>query len=181
MLGTVRAHSNYGDSSHGTPCIGVATIVDGELKGGTMLGPIDYIVIGFKGSNFDGSVLDELSTVVDKGIVRVVDLLFIIKDKEGRIVEGEFEDQSEDIKQTLSGLRYTERSGTPLLSDGDVAKLGEQMQADTAAGVLVIEHLWAKDLKSAIIEAGGYLIADGRIHPESVEVAMKELETAIGK
>lgn len=143
-----------------------------------MLGPIDYVVIGFRGNAFDGSVLRELSKAVDQGIIRVIDLLFIVKDEDGTIIEGEFEDQSKDVQDMLAAIGYKEQDGMPLLTDSDISKIGEQMDNDTAAGVLVIEHIWAKGLKQALIDAGGFLVADGRIHPEAIEEAIQELETA---
>jgi len=58
-----------------------------------MLGPIDYIAVGFEGNNFDGSILSELSKAVDSGVIRLVDLVFIIKDTDGTITVAEIEDQ----------------------------------------------------------------------------------------
>lgn len=142
-----------------------------------MLGPIDYIVVGFAGNNFDGSALRALADATDQEIIRVLDLVFIMKDAEGTIVEGEFEDQSQEVLETLKELNYSYEDAQPLLSDNDVAKIGEQMAPDTAACVLVIEQLWAKDLKRALIDANGFLVAEGRIHPEAVESAMQELHT----
>ena len=110
-----------------------------------MTGPIDYIVLGFAGNNFDGSILRELSKAVEHGIIRVVDLLFIMKDSEGTVLETELADQSEEFKELLGGLQIDD--DLPMLSDSDVEKIGRQMSKDTAAGVLVIEHLWAKGLK----------------------------------
>jgi len=140
-----------------------------------MLGPIDYVVVGFKGNNFDGSIIGALIKAVDAGIIRVIDLVFIIKDADGIIASGEYADQPGELKQSLERLDIS--SDEPLFSEEDIDKVAEQMENDTAAGVLVLEHLWAKDLKKAIIDAGGMLIADGRIHPEMVEAAVKELET----
>lgn len=141
-----------------------------------MLGPIDYIVIGFEGNNFDGSIMDELSKAVKNNTIRVLDLVFIMKDEEGAVTEGEFEDQSDDLRATFGDFRYDD--ATPLLTDDDIQMIGEQMKNGTAAGVLIIEHVWAKGLKQALLDAGGFLIADGRIHPDKAEAAVKELETA---
>lgn len=146
-----------------------------------MLGPIDYVAIGFSENAFDGSILRELSKAADAGIIRVIDILFIMKDSDGTVVEGEYEDQSEDIQELMRGINYREEEGIPLLTEDDITKIGEQMPKDTAAGVLVIEHLWAKGLKKALIDAGGFLIADGRIHPEAVAAALEELEVAESK
>ena len=141
-----------------------------------MLGPVDFIVVGFKGNQFDGSILNELSTAVKNHIIRVIDLLFIMKDKDGNVTDAEFIDQSDDLKATFGDLSV--EGDTPLVSDSDIQKLGAKMDNDTAAGVLVIEHAWAKGLKEAISDAGGFLVADGRIHADTVEAASKELATA---
>jgi len=144
-----------------------------------MLGPIDYIVIGFEGNNFDGSIMDELTKAVKNKTIRVLDLVFIMKDEEGNVTEGEFEDQSDDLKATFGDFAYDDSA--PLLTDDDIQKIGDQMDDDTAAGILIVEHLWAKGLKRALMDAGGFLIADGRVHPEKVEAAVKELQTAGSK
>jgi len=139
-----------------------------------MLGPIDYIVLGFEGNAFDGSIMSELSKASKNGIIRIVDLLFVIKDTDGNIIEGEFEDQTDELRKTFGDFEHAE--DLPLLSDDDVAKVGEQMKNNTAACILVIEHVWATGLKQAIKDAGGFLIADGRVHPEQVEAALEDLQ-----
>ena len=138
-----------------------------------MLGPIDYLVVGFEGNNFNGSILEELSKAVDSGAIRVVDLLFIIKDADGSIAMAEIEDQHEELKQVVDLFNIPD--DMQLLSEGDVEKLGEAMENNTSAGVLVIEHLWARGLKQALIDAGGVLIDEGRIHPDAVAAAVEEL------
>lgn len=139
-----------------------------------MVGPVDYIVLGFKGNSFDGSILGELSKAVQNDIIRILDLVFVMKDKEGTVIEAEFEDQSDEFKEMFGDFAHEE--DMPVLSESDVEKIGKQMDKDTAAGILVIEHLWAKDLKKAISDAGGFLIADGRIHPEAMEAAIAEVQ-----
>jgi hypothetical protein len=141
-----------------------------------MLGPIDYVILGFDGNNFDGSIMNELGNATSNMIIRVLDLVFIIKDENGDVTEGEYEDQSLDLKDTFGGFTYN--ADMPLLTEHDIAKISEQLKPNTSAAVLVIEHLWARNLKRAIANAGGFVIDDGRVHPEKVEAAVKELETA---
>lgn len=140
-----------------------------------MYGPVDYVVVGFKGNHFDGSIVDELSKAVDSGVIRVIDLLFIMKDADGTVAGGEYADQSEDIQASFKKLGFD--TATPLFTDSDMDKVAASMDNDTAAGVLVIEHLWAKGLKAAILAADGFLIDDGRIHPELIAAAIEELES----
>jgi uncharacterized protein YihD (DUF1040 family) len=141
-----------------------------------MLGPIDYVAVGFKGNNFDGSILEELSKAVDSGAIRVIDLVFAIKDKNGDIAVAEIEDQHGELKDIAEKSGYT--GDMPLLTEDDISKLGKMMDNDTSAGLLVIEQLWAKGLKKALMDHHGELIAEGRIHPENVEAAIQELELA---
>lgn len=138
-----------------------------------MLGPIDYIVVSFKGNNFDGSIINELSKAVENGIIRVVDLLFIVKDDEGDFVAGEYEDQSEDIKSAFGNI--SPDPDMPLFTEGDLDEIAALMENNTAAGILVIEQLWAVGLKEALANAGGTLIAEGRVHPEAVAAAIEDL------
>ena len=138
-----------------------------------MLGPIDYVAIGFEGNSFDGSILSEITKASDSGAIRLVDLIFIIKDDDGNIAAGEIEDQSKELKEVIKAAGH--RGNLPLLTEGDVNKLGALMDNNTSAGVLVIEHLWAKGLKKALLDANGILLDEGRIHPDKVSAAVKEL------
>lgn len=134
-----------------------------------MLGPIDYIAVSFKGNDFDGSVLKALKEATGHGVIRVVDLIFVVKDESGIVEMAEIEDQDDELKEVSKSLGHT--GDLPLLTEYDIQKLGQKMASNTSAGILVIEQLWAKDLKSALLSAGGVLIDEGRIHPDKVEAA----------
>ncbi|MBX4188654.1 DUF1269 domain-containing protein [Candidatus Saccharibacteria bacterium] len=139
-----------------------------------MLGPIDYVVVGFKGNNFDGTILEELGKAVDSGAIRLVDLVFIIKDTEGDVAMAEIADQHDELKDVAKMLGHED--DLPLLTEDDVNKLGAKMENDTSAGVLVIEHLWAKGLKKALLDKGAILIDEGRLHPDAVEAAVSDIK-----
>lgn len=141
-----------------------------------MLGPIDYIVVSFKGNNFDGSALRALSNAVKSGVIRVVDLVFIIKDADGNVAMAEIEDQDDDLKAIAKELGLND--DMPLMTEDDIAKLGSSMPNDTAAGVLVVEQLWAIELKKALLHVGAELVDEGRIHPDKIEAAVEEMEEA---
>lgn len=139
-----------------------------------MLGPVDYIIVGFKGNNFDGSVLKELKKAVDSGVIRLLDLLLIVKHKDSSVEMAEARDQEDDIKGAAAMLGY--KDDQPLLTEEDVQKIGAMMDNDTSAGVMVIEHLWAKGLKKALLNKNAILIGEGRLHPEKVNAAMDDLK-----
>jgi hypothetical protein len=139
-----------------------------------MMGPVDYIVVGFKGNNFDGSILKELKKAVDSGTIRVLDLLLVVKNEDGSVEMAEAVDQEVDIKVAAEMLGH--KGDQPLLTEADVEKIGAGMDIDTSAGVLVIEQLWAKGLKKALMDKNAILIDEGRLHPEKVKAAVEDLK-----
>lgn len=130
-----------------------------------MRGPIDYIIVSFEGNNFKGEILEELQKAVDAGTIAVLDLGLILRDADGTVTSVELTD--------TGGL--TIEGG--LISDEDINEVGELLEDNSSAGLLIVEQLWAKGLKQAIINANGTLLDEGRIHPD----ATKELDTKEGK
>lgn len=129
-----------------------------------MRGPIDYIVVGFVGNNFKGEILAELAEATKNGTIAVLDLAIITKDEHETVTKVEISAFGDETKSALEQLGDI-TSG--LISDEDVEEIGDVLDPNTSAGLLVIEHLWAKGLKQAIINANGVLLAEGRIHPEA--------------
>ena len=129
-----------------------------------MRGPIDYIVVAFDGNNFDGSILESLSDAMDKGIIDVLDLAVIVRDENGEVASMEITDVDNEIVQTIAQAKETTGE---LITAEDVEEIGELLEDNSSAGLLIIEQLWAKPLKKALIDANGTLIAEGRIHPEA--------------
>ena len=129
-----------------------------------MRGPIDYVLVEFKGNKFDGSILKELEKSSDKGIIDVLDLAVVSKDENGEVVIIDVATVDDEIITTF----ITSNGITgDMIGEEDVDEVAEIMENNTSAGLLIIEHLWAKDLKQAIFNADGVLVADGRIHPEA--------------
>lgn len=131
-----------------------------------MRGPIDYIIVGFEGSKFDGSVLKALSEAIDKGIIDLIALTFIQKDNKGTVTTLDIDGLDDDYVMEFS-QKYKSDSG-PITED-DVSEMADLLESNTSAGLLVVEQLWAKPLKKALIDANGVLVAEGRIHPEAAE------------
>lgn len=142
-----------------------------------MLGPIDYIVVGFSGNNFDGSIMTELTKAIENGTIRLIDLVFVVKASDGTVAVGEVEDQSDDLLEALKD--YPIDTSLPLVSEADLAEIGESLEANSSAAILVIEQLWAKGLKEALLKADGQLLAEGRVHADDVSAALSELEVKV--
>lgn len=138
-----------------------------------MHGPIDYIIVNFTGNKFDGSILKELQKVVDAGTIAVLDIALITKDKDGKVVSLELSDMQDAGVADFAKANNVE-SG--LIAADDVAEVADIIADNSSVGLLVIEQLWAKGLKKAIIDAGGELIAEGRIHPEAAQELDKKGE-----
>ena len=137
-------------------------------------GPVDYLVVEFPAgkSNFTGEMASELSSLVNTGTVRLLDLLILHKDDDGTIEAFEIDDLDE-----VDELRALEGEIAEILAAEDVAHLAEAMENGSTAGVLVWENTWAAPFASAARRAGGQLVAGGRIPIQAI-LASLEAEDA---
>jgi hypothetical protein len=133
------------------------------------LGPVDYLVVEFPGSQFKGEILPELVDLVQRGIVRVLDLVMIKKSADGSYEAFEFGDP--DVGP-LGEIRELERQLADLLSEEDVVAVAETLEPGSTAALLVYENLWAAPFASAVRRAGGVLVSDGRIPIQSLIAAL---------
>lgn len=137
-----------------------------------MRGPIDYIVVGFEGNKFDGSILKALGDAIDKGIVGLVALAVVTKDADGNVAALDIATAG-DAYAIEFVEKYKGEEG--LITDEDINEVSDLLENNTSAGLLIIEQLWAKPLKQALIDAKGVLVAEGRIHPDAAyELNSKE-------
>ena len=134
------------------------------------LGPIDYMVVEFPPGtkNFSGAMAKELASLVDAGIIRVLDLLVIEKNTDGLIDGFEVEDLGD-----LGDLRAIEGQLAEILAMDDVEHLAAAMEPGTVAGVLVWENAWAAPFAVAARESGGQLIATGRIPTQALIASLE--------
>jgi len=137
------------------------------------LGPLEYTVIGFDGNRFDGSIVEEITRVVDSGTIAVVDLVFITKDNDG-ISEAIEVDRKDDPR--FAGLSTLLDGTVGLLTEEDIQKLLDDLPRKTSAMVVLFEHRWAVHIKRAVLAAGGFLISRETIAPEKLEMLNNELE-----
>jgi len=142
------------------------------------LGPIDYLVVEFPAgaSNFTGEGARELASLVDRGIIRVLDILIIRKDEDGAFEALEFDDV-----EGVDELRGLETEIAEILAAEDVAHLAAAMENGSTAGVLVWENTWAAPFASAVRRAGGQLIANGRIPIQAIIASIEAEEAALSE
>jgi len=140
-------------------------------------GPVDYFVIEFPGSKFNGEIAPTLIDLVDRGIIRVLDLILIRKEADGSFDAIEIG----DIDEGEAGeLRHIETQIAEILSAGDVANAAAALEPGSTAGLLVYENRWAAPFASAVRHAGGQLVANGRIPVQALIAAFEADEDETG-
>ena len=140
-------------------------------------GPVDYLVVEFGAgqSNFEGEMAKELASLVDRGLIRVLDLLVLHKDDNGDIEAFEIDDLDE-----VDELRVLEAEVAEILAAEDVEHLGYALEKGSTAGVLVWENTWAAPFASAARRSGGQLVASGRIPIQAIAASMETEEAMEG-
>jgi hypothetical protein len=135
------------------------------------LGPVDWIVVEFPGSRFNGQIAPALADLVDRGTVRVLDLLLIRKDEDGTL---EFHELSDLDEADVGSLRAYEGELAMLLSEQDVLAVAAAVEPGSTAALLVWENTWAAPFASAVRRAGGQLVASGRIPVQAMLAVLEE-------
>jgi hypothetical protein len=155
----------------------------------TELGPVQIIAVAFgPDASFEGRVIEALGALEGKDTIRVLDLLFVLKEiHTGELVtldyQGEelgaivgallgFESDGENGRQALPGADSGHAFG---LSPQEIESLGESLEPGYSAGFLLIEHVWARDLKRALRDAGGVPLGEGFLTPEAAGTVFGEL------
>ncbi len=138
------------------------------------LGPLEYLVIGFEGNkNFDGSIAKEIEKVVSKGIISLVDVVFIGRADNGDAVVLELDNKDDPRYAAFAPLL---KGTMGLFTAEDVSDVAMSMPPGTSGLILLFEHRWAVDVKDAIGRTGGFLVSRTVIPPESGEEVAQELE-----
>ena len=143
-----------------------------EITDLDVLGPVDYLVVEFPAdrANFSGEMAAELTSLIDRELVRVLDLLLLRKDLDGSVTVDELHEvDASDLGQ----LRALEADLAMLLAEEDVEEFGKALEPGSVAAVLVYENTWAAPFASAVRRSGGTLVADGRIPTQALLAALE--------
>lgn len=139
------------------------------------MGPVDYIVVEFPTGTVTGEALPLLIDLVDTGIIRVLDLLFVTKDMDGSVSGVAVTDLDGDGVPDLAAF---EGASSGLIDQDDVAEAGTVLQPGSSACILVYENVWAGPFASALRRGGGQLVASGRIPVQALLAAVEAAEAA---
>lgn len=146
-----------------------------QTAGMDEMGPVDYLVLAFPTDRMTGEAFPLLIDLVDRGIVRILDLAFMRKDDDGTVTTLSQVDL-ERMKVLEAALFEGATSG--LLGQDDLDEAATALDPGTAAAVLVYENVWAAPFAAALRRTGGQLVASGRIPVQALLAALDEVEAA---
>ncbi len=140
-------------------------------------GPIDYMVVEFPGSRMTGEGLPLLVDLVDAGIIRILDLVFVERKLDGSVSALEIADFNND---GVLDLAVFEGASSGLLGQDDVEEAASAIEPGNSAGILVYENVWAAPFAAALRRGGAQLVASGRIPVQAILAALDAAEGAEG-
>lgn len=157
-------------------------------------GPVQVVVIGFEGERLTGKILPELRRLRDADTIRLIDLVFVTKDVDGQVATVETTDltpaESTElgalagalVGQGMLGEKGAEigadigaARGTGMALEEETWAIADVIPPGNSAAVALIEHRWAIPLRDAIVDAGGFALADTWVHPEDLVAIGAEL------
>jgi hypothetical protein len=136
------------------------------------MGPIDYILVEWPGRQPNGEVAPHLVDLVDRGLIRILDLVFVAKGEDGTVRGLEIAEVGGEVAE----LSIFEGASSGLLSEEDIDEAGGVMETGTSAALLVFENTWAAPFATAVRRSGGLLAASGRIPVQAVLAALDAAE-----
>jgi uncharacterized membrane protein len=136
------------------------------------MGPVEYLIVRFPGYRFHADVAMALQELVDTGLVNIIDLVFVIKDENGKVEWLELDGLDHELTEAFQNVRG-EYGG--LLNDEDVQLAAESLTPNSSAGILVFENAWAARFAAAVRDSGGEVVANARIPRQVVDAAVAAL------
>ena len=134
-------------------------------------GPIDLIALEFPGNRFKGEILPQIFDLVEKEIIRVIDLVIIMKDG-GEVIVREFRELDASHIAMFDPLQA---QVSQMITRADIDMIAGQLAENSTAGILLIENLWAKKTQQAMLAANGRLVLFERIPHDVVEEAVADI------
>ncbi|TXS57642.1 DUF1269 domain-containing protein [Streptomyces sp. t39] len=135
------------------------------------MGPVDYLVLEFPGNRMTGEGLPLLVDLVDRGLIRILDLAFVTKDGDGTVTAVELRDAGDEAELTVF-----EGVSSGLLDQDDLDEAGGVLEPGNSAAVLVYENTWAAPLARALRRSGARMVAGGRIPVQALLASLDATE-----
>jgi len=138
------------------------------------MGPIDYLLVEWPARQPTGEVAPHLIDLVDRGLIRILDLAFMTKAEDGSVASLEISDLGGEV----GGFAAFEGASSGLIGEEDINEAAEALEPGTSAALLVFENRWAAPFAAAVRHSGGQLVASGRIPIQAVLAALDAAEAA---
>ena len=138
------------------------------------IGPVEYIIVGFPGNEFNGQIAPELVALVESGTIRILDLIFIGKDADGSVIAFEI-----DELDAAAGFDRLDGEVGGLISPADIEYAAAVLEPDSSAALLIWEDVWATRFAEAVRSSKGVLLEGARIPHELIAPALAELPAAV--
>jgi len=145
-----------------------------NLEKARTIGPVEVLAVQFPGNKFSGEILPALTDLVEAGIVRIIDLVFITKDTEGNVASLEVSALPPEV---ASVLEKASPDATDLINEEDIEGVGSMLDPNSSVGLLVFENTWAARFTETLRNADGKLLMNVRIPHQ---VVVEALEAAFG-
>lgn len=139
------------------------------------MGPVGYLVVEFPGNRMTGEGFPILLDLVDRGLIRILDLVFVRKDPDGALSVLELSDLDRDGKMNLAVF---EGASSGLLDADDLTDAGKVLEPGSSAGILIYENRWAAPFAAALRRGGAQLVASGHIPLEAIAASLDATESA---
>ena len=136
------------------------------------MGPVDYLLIEWPGRQPEGEVAPYVIDLVERGLIRLLDLAVIAKGEDGSVARLEIADVGGEVEEFAA----FEGASSGLLSDEDTTEAAAALEPGTSAALLVYENRWAAPFAAAVRRSGGQLVASGRIPIQAILAALDAVE-----
>jgi hypothetical protein len=139
------------------------------------LGPISYLIVEFPGNQMTGEGFPVLMDLVDRGLIRILDLKFVRKDLDGSVRAVELADVDQDGSFDFAVF---EGASAGLLDDSELADAAPVIEPGASAGILIFENRWATSFVSALQRGGAQLVAAGYIPQDALVASLDATESS---
>ena len=134
-------------------------------------GPVDFVALEFKGNQFKGEILPAIMDLVSRDIVRLIDMIVVKKDADGKVTHQEMQEHYNSVLAVFDPLK-AEISG--MIQVEDIEMIGEKLEPNSTGALILFENLWAIQFVKAVENANGRSVMHVRIpHEDVVEVMDK--------
>ena len=139
------------------------------------MGPISYLIVEFPGNQMTGEGFPILVDLVDRGLIRILDLLFVTREADGSLRVVELGDLDRDGELDLA---IFEGASSGMLDESDLADAASVIEPGSSAGILLFENRWAASFTQALRRGGAELVAAGYVPLDAIAASLDATEAA---